>query len=214
MTNYPEFWNVSYKRRTTLRYRLDWLNDHYYKQFWLFLVIMTIYHIAVILYSTFGIEIHSVKVLAMFSLDTEAMIMDESKEVLLQKIVFGLVTALLDSAFFILFYLSFAKTFIEKYNMDFGRYIKYLAGLELIVWIVSGYSLYMRIVLWFLSVNSMTILVPYIIMKRYEETHILSPFLSLLKYVFMTGSMINLIYFLLYPLHIGTLLTNLFYMKT
>ena len=163
---------------------------------------MTIYHAFVILYSTYGMEIESVKVYAMFSLDTTAMEKDVVTEYLMQKLVFGFVTALLDGAFFIMLYLTFKDKFESK-NISFNTYMSVLMGFELIIWIISAYSLYFRIVLWFLSVNSMTILPPYIIMKK----------IPLTNYIFMTGAAFNLIYFVLYPFHIPTIIINLLFMK-
>jgi len=185
----PTVWSMgSPKRPFNLYSKLDWLNENIFKKMWLFLLIMTIYHLAVIVYVTFGIETYPyVKLLTMLDFNVENMASaNATVKPLIQVIVFSLITVILDVAIFVLMVLSFKETF-QRIHFKWW----WLGIFEGLVLIFSASSMFVRIVLWWLSVNSIPIFVPYLIMKK----------VPLFNYIFIFGAIVNLIVFILFPLH-------------
>jgi len=185
----PDVWSMgSPKRPFNLYSKLDWINENIFKKMWLFLLIMTIYHLAVIVYVTFGIETYPyVKLLTMLDFNVENMASaNATVKPLIQVIVFSLITVILDVAIFVLMVLSFKETF-QRIHFKWW----WLGIFEGLVLIFSASSMFVRIVLWWLSVNSIPIFVPYLIMKK----------VPLFNYIFIFGAIVNLIVFILFPLH-------------
>jgi hypothetical protein len=61
--------------------------------------------------------------------------------------------------------------------------------IEIIIFSICLINPYARVSMLFLSLNSLQIFLPYIVMKK----------ISLSKYIFLTGSYLNIIYCLTYP---------------
>jgi hypothetical protein len=103
----------------------------------------------------------------------------------LMNITMSLITILIDTLFFwILLYELPAMC--KKYWINWGT----VAILEIIIFALSMSHPSTRLVLWFLSINTFQVIVPYELMKR----------IPMINYVFITGSIYNLIVLTMSPL--------------
>jgi len=157
------------------------LIDRFYKQPYYYLYSMSIYHVIIILFTLYGIDIYRNQVF--FSLDFNfAEQFNKAISIYtIKNILFTLIILIID-----LIFLGILAYEFKQLKLTINK----ITIIEIIIFIICFYNPYARVSMLFLSLNSLQIFIPYIIMKK----------ISISKYIFLTGSYINIIYCLSYPI--------------
>jgi hypothetical protein len=157
------------------------LIDRFYKKPYYYLYSMSIYHIIIILFTFYGITIYRNQVF--FSLDFNFAEQFNSAINIysIKNILFSLIILIVDLIFFFILAYEF-----KQLKLTMAK----ITVLETIIFVLCIYFPYVRVSMLFLSLNSIQIFIPYMIMKTVGIT----------KYIFLTGSYLNIIYCLIYPI--------------
>jgi hypothetical protein len=142
---------------------------------------MSIYHIIIILFTLYEIAIYRNQVFFSLDYNFAQQINDKISFYSVKNILFTLIIMIVDLLFLWILAYEFKQLKLT---------ITKITIIEIIIFSICLINPYARVSMLFLSLNSLQIFLPYIIMKN----------VSISKYIFLTGSYINIIYCLSYPI--------------
>ncbi len=157
------------------------LIDKFYKKPYYYLYSMSIYHVILVILTIYSIPIYINRVF--FSLDFEFanQISTFINIYSMKNIIFTVLIMILD-----LIFLGILAYEFKQLKLTMRK----ITLIESIIFIISLSNPYLRTIMLFLSLNSLQIFIPYMIMKK----------ISITKYIFLTGVYVTIIYCVAYPI--------------
>jgi hypothetical protein len=157
------------------------LIDRFYRHPYYYLYSMSIYHVIIILFTLYSFPIYRNQVFFSLDFNFANQFNNYINIFSIKNILFTLIIMIIDLVFLFIVAYEF-----KQLKLTIGK----ITIIETIIFILCFYNPYIRVSMLFLSLNSLQIFIPYMIMKS----------ISLSKYIFLTGSYINIIYCLIYPI--------------